>query len=167
MTQELENAETSSANYSRFRLLPLIIEFIPVLILLLAFLIDSPQLKTVGFLGGTIIYVFLGWYLFKSNKYKVWDILFASFFGLIISIVLIGILFYVNNLPNGKEMLMIGHLTLNYGLIFSLVYMIVKYSISKNKKYEFTMSQKIFSRFLLLFILFYSLGLNSQLESLL
>lgn len=155
---ESKTHEVSAEDYKRFRLRAILLELVPILLILLSFLINNKQLKILGFSTTSLIYLFAGWYLFKAAKYKVWDILWATFFGLLIAVHLVGILFYSAELPGGEEMLMVGYIALLAGLFFSIGFLIIKYAISKNKEYEFTMSLKVFSRFLILFLLSYVMG---------
>ncbi len=167
MTDQILDYEPSVEPFVKFRSLALILEFSFLLIGISGIVFNSPELTTIGFATGAIIYPLFAWYLFKTNKYRIVDILFATFFGLGIFVVIISLLFYFQNWEGAKEMLIVSYLTLVFGTIGSLIFYVLRIMILKNKEHEFRMSLKIFSRYLFLLILFYALNLDEFTETVL
>ena len=166
MSQEILDHEEPGIKFNKFRILPLILEFTPLLIAIVGILINNESMITFGFCLISIIYVTLGWYLFKGLKFSIFNIFIATFFGNGLAVVLLGILFYIMKWDFFEEMIISGHTTLFFCFALSLIYMAIKYFTSKNKEYEFTNSQKIFSRYLFLIIIFYSTGMYSVFHNL-
>ena len=155
------NLEKPLIPYNRFRPLPIAIEIIPFLIYGIGYLLDSPTTLTIGLVGFFAVYVCLGWYIFKSNKYTTWNTIFAIVLGGFIFVVLTGLTFYLHQLDGWKMMVVISYQGLMTGTLISLIYLIVRYANPNIREYEFTMSQKIFLRFIILTIIYYSLGLHT------
>jgi hypothetical protein len=141
-----------------------IIELAPWLLLLVGFLLQQVPLQKVGFFLVAVIYPFLGWYLFKSKVFSFGDIVFASFFGVLLFVILIGFSFFLTDQNYGVEMLVIARYALNIGFFLSLIFMIIRSANKSSREYEFTMSQKVFSRFAGLMIFFFAAGLNLAVE---
>ncbi|MEL7341530.1 MAG: hypothetical protein AAGM67_13715, partial [Bacteroidota bacterium] len=145
-----QHLSNSPKEFKIFRPLALVLEGIPICLILLSLLIENQKLLIIGFWSLALLYPLGGWYLFKSRDYKVWDIILATFFGLLLSIVLLGMLFELADWEFGQEMLAVGSLTLQYAFGFSLVYMIVRNIRIRDTKSELRTSLKIFARFTIL-----------------
>jgi len=161
----MTNSPAPPISYTRFRPVAMALEAIPFIIVLLGFVLTSPQMQVIGFTLASLVYVIAGWYLFRRERIRGLDITLATFFGFLLSVVLIGIMYEVLDWPGAREMLLIGVLTLKYGIVLSLIFMAVRYMRAKNRAYSLTMSQKIFSRFLILLILVYAFGLDRPIGS--
>lgn len=164
--KEILDAE-ERINYNRFRILPLVLELVPFLIGMVGWVMYKSsmefgsELMTVGFCTLAMIYVGLCWFLFKGLKYSIWDVLAALFFGMGLSVVVLGLLFYLQNWPYKEEMVICGDCTLILCLGLSFILMLVeKITWPQTFEYEFTMSQKIFSRLLFYKLLYTVLGMN-------
>lgn len=160
MTASLES------NYNKFRPLAIILEGIPFLILVAAYLLDHYKLKIIGATLMVFVYILAGWYLFKGKKYNFWQVLLATLTGIFLSVVIIGFAFEILDWEFGKEMTLVSTLTLYWFLILSFIYMVFRLNSAESRPYQLTMSVKIFSRFLFLMIFLYASGLNVHMDQL-
>ena len=161
MNEILDSPLTEKPIYNKYRPLPLLLEFFPLFVGLIGILFKTEEMITLGLLAATMVYTFLSWYLFKALKYSIWDILVAIFFGLGMAVVLLGVLFYCQDWEGMKEMVFAGYMTLLVCLPIALLYAAIRFFVVKDRQYEFTMSWKILSRFLVLFIIHHLFGLHS------
>ena len=167
MINEILDYDRPVKPFYKYRSLALILEFAFLFMGVSGIVFMIPELTTIGFLTGAIIYPLFAWYLFKTNTYHILDILFATFFGLGIFVVLVSLLFYFQQWEGAKEMVIAAHLTLMVGTGLSLAHYLIRIMIVKNKEQEFRMSLKLFSRYLFLLILFYALNLDEFTETIL
>ncbi len=164
MTNEILDHEESIKPFEKYRSLALLLEFLPLIGGLSGILLKIPQLTTIGFAIGAIIYPLFSWYLFKTDNSHFLDILFATIFGLGISISILSFLFYFQSWENAKELLKIANQTLTVGFGLSIIYSVFRIMVVKNKEQEFRMSLKILSRYAFLLLLFYALNLDEFIQ---
>ena len=112
---DLENTTTSHNErpYRRFRPFAIVLEGIPAMLFIAGLLVGPTQLLIVGTVCLAPIYILSGWYLFKRQRFQVWDILIATLSGFLLFVILTGMLFYLANWEYGVEMLTISSFTLN------------------------------------------------------
>lgn len=132
-----------------------LLEGIPIVFSLLFLLTDRKQVFFMVTMVLSLIYIFFGWYLFKTAKHKWYNILIATIAGLLLASVLMGPIFHVMNWEGGTEMLIAGTVTLIYGTIATFVIAVIRSFISEDKGKEWGMSWKIFSRFLIFSLIYY------------
>lgn len=164
MTDDILDYEESIEPFVKYRILALLLEFSPLIVGVLGIMLDNQHLITVGFATGAMLYPLLGWYFFKTNKYNIWDILLATFFGLGIFVILVGFLFYFQKWAGAKEMVITAHLTLMVGFGLAVIHYFIRRMVVKKKEQEFRMSLKILSRYAFLLFLFYALNLDQYME---
>ncbi|MEM6343177.1 MAG: hypothetical protein AAF927_04830 [Bacteroidota bacterium] len=157
------NTQSKESTYKRFRPAALIIEGIPLTLMVGGLLLNINELKIIGFMTAAFMYMSASFYLFKAEKFKALDVIVASIGGLMFAVILIGILFDLLDWPSGPEMVTISKFTLNYGLLLSIIYMLARNLKAERRQFEFTMSQKLALRFLILTLLFYVTGLHQSL----
>ncbi|MFK7924316.1 MAG: hypothetical protein AB8H47_20330 [Bacteroidia bacterium] len=156
------STKAESKAYQRFRLPAILVEGIPLTLMVMGLMLGINKLKVISFMTTAFLYMSVSFYLFKAEKYKVLDVIAAIFAGLMIAIILIGYLFQLMDWPNGVEMLTISKLSLNFGLLFSGLLVLAKNLKVQRRPFEFTMSLKLFSRFLILLIYFYASGMHQS-----
>lgn len=164
MTNVILDHEESTEPFERYRTLALALEFIPLIGGLFGILLKIPQLTTIGFAIGAIVYPLFSWYLFKTNTFHFLDILFATLFGLGLFVSIIGFLYYFQKWEGARELLSSVHRILTIGFVLSFVHYIFRRMMVKNKAEEFRMSLKIFSRYAILLLLFYAFNLDELIE---
>ena len=152
-----------AVEYERYRTPALLLEFLPLFVGLFGVLFNVSTLTIMGFSIACFFYIFLSWYFFKALKYRAIDKLIATFFGMGISITLMGILFWAMDWEGKKEMAIIGNSMLLFCLGLSGIYFLIRYFTAENWLYEFTNSIKILSRLIFLFVIYYAFGLNTVL----
>jgi hypothetical protein len=148
--------------FNTFRILPIILESLPVLIILLGFIFKHDFLLVIGFCTASLFYIILPWYFFKALKYTTDGVILSLFLGQVISVVLIGMLFYFLRWESYDIMLLNSSLALIAGIIISGIYMIIKSSHKELGKYEIRMSKKLFSRFVILLLIFVAFNMQSS-----
>lgn len=141
----------------------MLIEGIPFSLMAMGLILNINELKIIGFLTTAFIYMSASFYLFKADKFKTIDVLIAVFSGILMAIILIGILFELLQWPNGAEMLASSKLTLNFSVLFAVLVVLARNLEAERRPFEFTMSLKLLSRFLILAIYFYASGLHHSL----
>lgn len=136
------------------RPLALLLEGIPVLLIILFLLVNMKQAFFFVSFSLSLIYIFAGWYLFKTDKHKWYNVLIATFAGILLATTLLGPIFHIMNWKGKQELLIVGTLNVIFGTVFSLGLAIIRTVISKNRKMELGMSWKIFVRFLVLLLIY-------------
>lgn len=121
-----------------------------------------PDLLVIGLSTAAMVYLAMSWYLFKAERFKVFDVIVTVISGMGISVVLQGMLFKLMYWPGEPEMMIVGYSTLLFSFALSIVYFLVKYFTVENRQYEWTNSIKLLSRFMILFLLFEVLGLDEH-----
>jgi len=159
---EFEDFEPAVNNieYKKFRPGALILEFGPMFIALISGLLGVDAIYLMSMLLLSLIYTFGGWYIFKAEKYNVFDIIWATIAGMCISILINGILFYSMSWEGADLMLISCMTTLIFGLFGSILLLALKLNLVDNKAYQFTFSQKIFSRFAALAVIYLAFGMS-------
>jgi hypothetical protein len=153
-------------NFRMYRPLALFLEFGPLLIAFIGWTLNLPDLVVIGLSTAAMVYFATSWYLFKAEKFKVFDVIVAVVGGMGISVVLYGILFKLMYWPGEPEMVAIGYSTLLFCFAMSIINFLVKYFTVDLRYYEWRNSIKLLSRFMWLFILYQVMGLDKYLDSL-
>jgi len=128
-----------------WRIPALIIEGLPVLIGLLGILFNSPSMITIGFCTLAILYVVGSWYIFKAEKFKALDIIIAIVFGITFSVLILGLLFHIQNWE-GYDLMMTVNITT---IILMLPIALVLFLLRRKSPFEFTFSKKILVRMII------------------
>lgn len=136
------------------RPLAILLEGIPVLLIIIFLLLNMRQAFFYVTFSLSLIYIFAGWYLFRTNKHKWYNMLIATISGILLASTLMGPIFQVMSWEGQRELLIAGTLVIIYATVLSFVVAIIRTLISKNKKMELGMSWKIFFRFLILFFIY-------------
>ena len=152
--------EFNSAEYQRFRLWAMLIEGIPLIIIFLGAISNFPQLTSIGMMLMLASYFFMGWYIFRAKRYTFWNITFGTLFGAIMGVILTGMCFYFNEWNGWKEMMAISNLTLWYGFYLILFYGLIVHFKKERRPFQFTMSQKMLLRVVMLMVLFYATDMH-------
>lgn len=152
--------EFNSAEYQRFRLWAILIEWIPLIIFFLGALLGIRQLTALSMMLMFGSYAFMGWYIFRAERYTIGNIVFGTLFGLILAIVLTGMCFYFNEWNGWEGMMAIGNMTLVFGFYLVLIYAVAAHFKKERRPYQFTMSQKMLLRVVILLILFYTTDMH-------
>ncbi len=145
-----------------FRPLAIILEWGPLLVAFLGWVLNVPDLLVIGLSTAAMMYLAMSWYLFKAERFKIFDVIVAVISGMGISVVLQGVLFKLMYWAGEPEMSIIGYSTLLFSFALSIVYFLVKYFTVEYREYEWTNSIKLLSRFMILFLLFEVLGLDEH-----
>jgi hypothetical protein len=158
----MKNSSTNTA-FNLFRITPIILEGLPVLVILIGVIIPSDFLILIGLMSLSFVYLVLPWYLFKSLKFNAVDIIMSLFLGQALSVACIALLFSVLKWESYEVMALTGITSLIAGSAISLVFLAIKYFVSKSKrKFEYRMSYKLLSRFLIFIIIYLALGLDQH-----
>ena len=134
---------------------PYLLEGIPILFMGIFLLADLKSAFFNCIATLSLIYFFGGWYIFKTERHKWYNVLISTIAGLFIAIILLGPMFYTMNWEGYQELLIVGTISVIFFLILSFLLAVIRTLISENKKSEIGMSWKIFSRFLILFLVYF------------
>ena len=158
MTEAPMDIEYQNPWYKRLRPLAFLWEIFFIIIALIGLAINSPEMLTIGMLTAAFTYPCGSWFFFMGETFEVCDIFAATFFGSGIGVVLIGYLFHLQGWAHSAIIMgKIGFWITLLGGILSFIFMVAR----RHKKGELGMSQKIFSRYVILLILFYACGMSS------
>ena len=146
-----------------FRPLAILIEAIAGVGFIVGMISKNPGIVTIGISTAALIYLVFSWYIFRTRKFKILNLIFALILGLLLFSSIIGFAFYRNEWEGAVEMILVTHQLLIVGFGLSFVRLIRR----PGDKNEFTMSYKLLSRFLILMLVFYSLGLQEYTHELL
>lgn len=160
---ELLDAELIDKDpYQKIRIVPLIIEWMPIIIGFIAIIFGQSSVLTIAFCTSAFMYTVLPWYFFKSNKYKPFEVIMALFFGNGLSVILLGALFYFQNWEGNELMISVSCVAIFTCIPLALIYIAFKKFISKNTKYEYTYSYSILSRFVFWLIFFFLFNVSDS-----
>ena len=122
---EILDHNSKEKTFSLLRPLPMIIEGLPIFICIVGVIASNEFLITLGFCTLVLVYTFLSWYLFKAKKFNPWDIIAGIILGNGLSVILLGVLFYIQNWEGLDLLAITSHTTLivclGIALIFTLV----------------------------------------------
>ncbi len=160
MSTEILDEDIQYTEYNKFRVIPLVLEFLPIIIGLIAFSLGDRKYFSISIFCLGVIYLFGGWYLFKTKEHKILNVIISTLAGLFLSSIVIGITVHYMTWKGNKDLLTNVNLIILFGVIISGIIMIIRLISSKKRVEELTMSIKIFSRYLILLFIFYGLELN-------
>ncbi|MEL6652319.1 MAG: hypothetical protein AAFP02_10550 [Bacteroidota bacterium] len=140
--------------FKLFRPLAIILEAVFAGLAIFGLALGFNQLTILGLFCGAGMYMVGSFYLFKAERFKPADIALAVFSGVMMAIIMIGLLFDLLDWPQGAEMRAIGQLTLYPALALTGVIAIFRYLRGEGRTFEMRMSIKLFSRFLVLLLLY-------------
>lgn len=128
--------------YQRYRVFPLIVEFVPILIVIIGLVIKSEDIIMYGFCSLSIVYLLLSWWIFKSEKFKIFEIIFALGLGAILFSGTMGLLFLLMSWEYSGEMSWMSLSLCIPAFLFTVLY----YFLNNEKQFQFTYSLKAMSR---------------------
>jgi hypothetical protein len=138
----------------KYRPLALLSEGIPFLIGIIGVVFYN-EFTVIGFSLLSLIYLIMGWYIFKGATFSLGSIIYGTLSGIILSIAANSVLFGLLDWNYHTEMAIVANTLIIPALVFSIIW----YLIRKDKHFEYTLSLKIISRLvfalLLLFLLEY------------
>lgn len=129
----------------QFRLLALIIELGPFLLGVFGLVLSIPSLTIISWCILAMIYIAMSWYFFKAIRFEVGAIIYATFSGIALSTVVMGLLFAFLRWEGAYEMVTIAIASSLPLMLISIIW----YFIRRKKHFELTLSLKILSRFLI------------------
>jgi len=151
---------TSIEPYERFRVNALLFEFLPLALGFLGAILGNVKMINAGFITSAFVYFLLCWYLFKAEDYNVLDAIVALLFGMCLSIITLIIPYQLKDMEDKESLFYGGFIAIVIGLIFSLLLLFFKRKDQENWEFEYTMSQKIFSRFVMFLLIYLVLGMH-------
>ena len=109
-----EKLSDPNENKIQFRRLAIILESFVWLSILIALFTNQATIRVICLSNSAIVLLFSSWYLFKADRFQLFDVLLALFSGFTFSIVTSSWLFELNKWPNGIEMNIVGLLFQEY-----------------------------------------------------
>lgn len=153
-----EKLSDTNENKIQFRRLAIILESFVWLSILIALFANQATIRIICLSNSAIVLLFSSWYIFKAERFQLFDILLALFSGFTFSIVVDSWLFVLNKWPYASEMNMVGLSLLSIVFVVSGIIAWARYARNKNNKWEYSMSYKLFSRAILFFVFSILLG---------
>ena len=153
-----EKLSDPNENKIQFRRLAIILESFVWLSILIALFTNQVTIRIICLSNSAIVLLFSSWYIFKAERFQLFDILLALFSGFTFSIVVDSWLFVLNKWPYASEMNIVGLSLLSIVFVVSGIIAWARYARNKNNKWEYSMSYKLFSRAILFFLFSILLG---------
>ena len=153
-----EKLSDTNENKIQFRRLAIILESFIWLSILIALFTNQAVIRIICLSNSAIVLLFSSWYIFKADRFQLFDILLALFSGFTFSIVMNSWLFVLNKWSYGSEMNIVGLSLLSIVFVVSGIVAWARYARNKNNKWEYSMSYKLFSRAILFFVVSILLG---------
>ena len=153
-----EKLSDPNENKIQFRRLAIILESFVWLSILIALFTNQATIRIICLSNSAIVLLFSSWYIFKAERFQLFDILLALFSGFTFSIVVDSWLFVLNKWPYASEMNMVGLSLLSIVFVVSGIIAWARYARNKNNKWEYSMSYKLFSRAILFIVVSILLG---------
>jgi len=130
-------------NIKDIRILAVLLEFLPIIFLLIYSQIIMDSIYLLLIIPVTsIIYFLFGWYIFKPNKFNTKEVVITFLSGLYFLLTAIAWIFIFQSWELGKELL---YMSLISGGI-AMIYCILRFIKRKNELLEYRFSLKLASR---------------------
>lgn len=148
--EEIKNSE-NVVNTPKNRVFANLLEAIPLLLGVGGYLYGSLVLLAQMLLLLTAVYIFAGWYIFKTDKYQAKDIIFTELSMIIfLTPSISGVLYKIMSWPGGNEMLLIAV----YGSFVYVFIALIWYFFHKDNPHKRPLGFKILARIVYFAILF-------------
>ena len=135
------------AEKSEFRLIAFLIEFVSFVAFIIYIVFFWKEYMGIALVipGMSFVYLLFGWYLFKSEKFNIKEIVTAELVGMYLILCSISSLFILESWEPGVELI---YLSLGLGAIIDFL-LIHRYIRNHQKKMEYRFSGKLITRVVL------------------